>query len=198
MYGINTTIDVIQYSGMTDQQIIIGTLKANGLNEEEIKSKINLCMEKMVDAFNKTINDDVIIILPRVKELLEKLENNNILMGLVTGNLEQIARGKMKRLGLNSYFKVGGFGNENIDRTELVKIAIKKAQDNFNFIFSDNVYLFGDAPQDMKAGNESGIIPIGVTTGIYSKKQLEDAGALLVLDDLTDAEEILKYVLKDK
>ena len=198
VYGIETGIDVIQYSGMTDQQIIIETLKTKGLNEEEIKSKIDLCMEKMVDAFSKMIDDDAIIILPGVKELLEKLKNNNILTGLVTGNLEPIARGKMKKLGLDHYFKVGGFGNEHINRTELVKIAIKKVQDNFDFVVSDNVYLFGDAPQDMKAGSEAGIIPIGITTGIYSKEQLENAGASLVLNDLANTEEILKCVLKDK
>lgn len=195
VYGIDTTIDIIQYSGMTDQQIIFETLKINGLKEEEIKSKLDLCMEKMIDTFNETINNDEFIVLLGVKELLKVLNDNNVLVGLVTGNLEPIARGKMKKIGLNHYFKVGGFGNENIDRTELVKIAIKKAQDNFDFIFSDNVYLFGDAPQDMKAGKEAGIISVGITTGIYSKEQLENAGASLVLNDLTDTEEILKYIL---
>jgi phosphoglycolate phosphatase-like HAD superfamily hydrolase len=58
------------------------------------------------------------------------------------------------------------------------------------------VYLFGDAPQDIKAGNETGIITIGVTTGIYSKKQLENAAASLILNDLTNTEEILRYILK--
>jgi len=152
-------------------------------------------MEKMVDVFNKMIGNDEVIILPGVKELLEKLEANNVLMGLVTGNLEPIARGKMKKLNIDQYFKVGGFGNEHIDRTELVKIAIKKAQSNFNFIFSNNVYLFGDAPQDMKAAKESGIIAVGVTTGIYSKKQLEDAGANVVLDNLVNTKRIIDYIL---
>ena len=196
VYGVNASIDIIQPSGMTDQQIIFEVLKIKGLDEEKIKSKLDLCMEKMVEAFNKTIGSDEVVILPGVKELLEKFKANNILMGLVTGNLEPIARGKMKKLNLNHYFKVGGFGNEHIDRTDLVKIAIKKAQSNFDFIFSDNVYLFGDAPQDMKAGSEAGIIPIGVTTGIYSKKQLENAGATLVLNGFTDTEEILRYILK--
>jgi phosphoglycolate phosphatase len=196
VYGIKTSIEVIQYSGMTDQQIIFDVLRYNGLDEEQIKSKLDLCMEKMVDAFNKTIDNDEFVILPGVKELLEELKNNDVLMGLVTGNLEPIGRGKMKKLNLNHYFQVGGFGNENINRTELVKIAIKKAQSNFNFIFSNNVYLFGDAPQDMQAGKEAGIIPIGVTTGIYSKKQLENTAASLVLDDLANTEEILRYILK--
>jgi len=152
-------------------------------------------MEKMVDAFNKTIGNDEVIILPGVKELLEKLKDSNVLTGLATGNLEPIARGKIGKLNINHYFKVGGFGNENFDRTELVKIAIKKAQSNFNFIFSNNVYLFGDAPQDMKAAKEAGVIAVGVTTGIYSKKQLEDAGADMVLGDLMNTERIINYIL---
>lgn len=196
VYGVDASIDIVQHSGMTDQQIIFEVLKTKGLDEEKIKSKLDLCMAKMVDAFNKTISSDEVIILPGVKELLEKLKVNNILMGLVSGNLEPIARGKMEKLNLNHYFTVGGFGNENFDRTELVKIAIKKAQSNFDFIFSDNVYLFGDAPQDIKAGNEVGVITIGVTTGIYSKKQLENATASLILNDLTNTEEILRYILK--
>jgi phosphoglycolate phosphatase-like HAD superfamily hydrolase len=98
----------------------------------------------------------------------------------------------MKKLGINHYFKVGGFGNEHINRTELVKIAIKKAQTNFDFIFSNNVYLFGDAPQDMQAAKNAGITAIGVTTGIYTKKQLENAAADIVLEDLTNVEKIIK------
>ncbi len=196
VYGIDASINSIKHSGMTDQQIIFEVLKDNGLKDEKIKSKLDLCMKTMVDAFNKMINNDKVIILPGVKELLKALEDNNMLIGLVTGNLEPIARGKMKKLNLNHYFKVGGFGNEHINRTELVKIAIKKAQSNFDFIFSNNVYLFGDAPQDMNAGKEAGIIPIGVTTGIYSKKQLENAGASIVLSNFTDTEKILKDILK--
>ena len=196
VYGIDARIDSIQHSGMTDQQIIFAVLRNNGIDDEKIKSKLDLCMKTMTDEFNKMIDNDKIVILPGVEKLLKTLEDNNMLIGLVTGNLEPIARGKMKKLNLNHYFKVGGFGNEHINRTELVKIAVKKAQADFDFIFSDNIYLFGDAPQDMKAGKEAGIMPIGVATGIYSKKQLENADASVVLDDLTDTEKILKDILK--
>lgn len=46
VYGINTSINIIQYSGMTDQQIIFDVLKANGLDEEKIKFKLNFMHEK--------------------------------------------------------------------------------------------------------------------------------------------------------
>jgi len=195
VYGIDTSIDIIQYSGMTDQQIIFDVLKLKGLDEEKIKSKLDLCIKKMIDAYH-SINNNEIIILPGVKELLKALEDRKYLIGLVTGNLEQIARDKMKKLGINHFFKVGGFGDEHINRTELVKIAVKKAQSNFNFIFSDNVYLIGDAPQDIKAAKEAGVKAIGVTTGIYTKKQLENVAADVILKDLTNTESIINDILK--
>jgi len=194
VYGIDTGIDVIQSSGMTDQQIIFGVLEKKGLSDEAIKKGLNDCMEEMVKSFNETIADDEIIVLDGVRELLDALEEKNILMGLVTGNLEPIAWGKMKKVNLSRYFKVGGFGSEHISRAELVKIAIKKAQEKFNFVFDKNVYSFGDAPQDMQAGRESGTTPFGVKTGVFSEEQLMKAGATLVFDNLSDTDKVLQTI----
>jgi len=196
IYGINASIDIIQYSGMTDQQIIIDVLKLKGLDEKEIESKLESCMEKMVRLFQESIENHEIIILPGVNELLKVLENNNFLIGLATGNLEQIAHGKMKKLEIDHYFKVGGYGSEHINRTELVKIAIKKAQSDYNFNVANNVYLFGDAPQDMRAAKNADVIAVGVTTGVYSKNELENAGADIVLNDLMNTKRIMNEILK--
>lgn len=197
VYGIDTTIDIINHHGMTDQQIIIEVLEKNGLDEQTIKSKLEECMKVMVDSFNKIVAKDEIILLSGVQELLKELNKHNVLMGLVTGNLEPIARGKLKKVGLNHYFKVGGFGSDDINRTNLVKLVIKRSEENFDFKFDNNVFLFGDTPQDMNAGNEAGIITIGVTTGIYSKEQLvENAAANYVVDNLKDTQKILNIVLK--
>ena len=127
-------------------------------------------------------------------ELLKGLDKRNFLIGLVTGNLEPIAWGKMKRFKINQYFKLGGFASDNINRTELVKIAIKRAEENYNFKFDNNVFLFGDTPQDVNAGNEAGIVTVGVATGIYLKEELKEAGASFAIDDLKDIKRILTII----
>ncbi len=195
VYGVDTNIDIIKHSGMTDQQIVIEVLKRNGLDEKEIKKKIKECMKVMVDSFNKVIYKDEIIVLDGVKELLEGLEKRKVLMGLVTGNLEPIARGKMKKVGLNKYFKIGGFGSDDINRTNLVKIAIKRAE-NFDFEFNKNVFLVGDTPRDVLAGKETGVKTIGVATGAYSTKELNDAEADFVLENLKDKKKFLEIISK--
>ena len=49
---------------------------------------------------------------------------------------------------------------------------------------------------DMQAGREAGIVPIGVTTGVFTADQLLSAGAEKVIPDLKDADGILQMLLK--
>ncbi len=195
VYGVDSTIDVISYHGMTDQQIIVEVLKKNGLDEQKIKSKLKECMKIMIESFNKTIDTDNIIVLDGVSELLEELDKRNILMGLVTGNLEPIAKAKLKKVGLNRYFKVGGFGSDDMNRTNLVKLAIKRAE-GFDFNYDNgNIFLVGDTPLDIKAGKEAGVITIGVTTGIYSKEDLKNANADFILENLKNKRKFLEMIV---
>lgn len=195
VYGVDTSINIINTYGMTDQQIMIDVLKKKGLKESDIKPKLKECMKVSVDYFSKIVDSEEIAVLDGVRELLEELHKRNVLMGLVTGNLEPIAKGKLKRVGLDHYFKLGGFGSDDINRTNLVRIAIKRANDNFGFELDDNVFILGDTPKDIKAGKEAGVKTIGVATTIYSKEQLKHAGADFVLDNLKNKEKILGMML---
>jgi phosphoglycolate phosphatase len=196
VYGIDTTIAIINSQGMTDQQIIIKVLKKNGIEEKKIKSKISICMKEMIRFYNQGAKKDKIHILEGVRELLNVLQKHNVLMGLVTGNLESIAIGKLKKVGINHYFKVGGFGSDHINKKELVKIVIKRAIEQADFKKDNNVFLFGDTPIDIIAGRKAHVKTIGVATGDYSKSELKSAGADLVFENLRDKEKILRILLK--
>ena len=201
VYGIKTHLSDYPFHGMTDRNILKLILRTNNINEEVIDTKMNDCMNAMIGFFENNNNPDDYTVLPGVKELLKELDEKRvILMGLVTGNLEQIARGKMGALGLNQYFKVGGFGgDEHSERYELVDLAIERARD-YNFtpkIHGDSIYLLGDTPHDLgaaiKAKNE--VIAIGVATGKFSRGDLQKAGAEIVFDDLSNTKEVMNYLL---
>jgi len=194
VYGVDATVHATNTQGMTEQQVIIEVLKNKGLSEKEIMSKIEECMRVMIDYFKKIIATDEIILLDGVQELLRQLMNNDILMGLVTGNLKPIGKAKLGKVNVDHYFKIGGFGNDDIDRANLVRLAIKRAKKYYGFQFNNNVFLFGDAPQDMKAGKEVGVKTIGVATGVYSKQRLKNVGADFVLKNLKNTEKILKII----
>lgn len=193
-YGLKADIDVINRHGMTDPLIIIEVLKKHGLDEKAILPKLERCERALARIFEENVERDEFGVFPGVKESLGKLEKRGVLLGLVTGNLEQIARLEMEKIGLNHYFRLGGFGSDSGNRTELVKLAIKRARENFGFDGGD-VFLFGDTPRDIKAGLEAKVKTVGVATGIYSMKELKAANADFVLENLKDADRVLKIVL---
>lgn len=195
VYNVEADIKIINYGGMTDPAIAIEVLKKIGLKEDIILQKLDECMDAIVDYFMKNVKRDRIPILPGVNDLLELLANNGTLLGLVTGNLEPIAWGKMESIGIAHYFKLGGFGSDNINRTELVKIAVKKAQDNFNF--NGTAFVIGDTPKDIKAGFEAHAKTIAVATGTYSMEELEEYNPNFVFESLENKNEILDVVLKE-
>ena len=183
--------------GWTEQQIIMESLKAVGFEEEDIKAKMPEMMDAMVEYFEREIANSKVNVLPGAIDFLKALDKEGVLMGCVTGNLEKIARAKLKKAGINKYLKLGGFGSDHISRTELAKLAIKRAEENFGFVYGKNVYSIGDAPSDMKAGREAGAYKcIGVTKGIHTEEQLREAGADYVFPNLLDKEKLLKIILQ--
>jgi phosphoglycolate phosphatase-like HAD superfamily hydrolase len=196
VYGEDVDIRIINYGGMTDPAIAIEVLKKIGIKEDIICPKLPECMDTIVDYFLKNIKRDRIPILAGVNDLLELLDNNRTLLGLVTGNLEPIAWGKLESIHIDHYFKLGGFGSDNINRTELVKTAIKKARNDFNF--NGTTFVIGDTPKDIKAGFEANAKTIAVATGTYSMDELKEYNPDSVFDDLRNAKNILNVIMGTK
>ena len=194
VYGLDVSIEVINHHGMTDQEIIIRLLEEYGIDQAQIQSGLKDCMESMSRKYAEIVNSEEIDVMEGVFALLPKLEQNGIILGLVTGNLEKIARCKLKKIGIDQFFKTGGFGSDHINRGELVKIAIQRAGDRFNCGDKQRVFHFGDAPQDMRAGRVAGVVPVGVATGVFTAEQLTSAGAEIVFPDLKETNEILRFL----
>ena len=114
IYGLSTSIDVINHHGMTDQEIIIKILAKHDVDDEIVRSKLKSCLNYMQVHYAQIVQSENIVILEGVFELLTKLDQNGFLLGLVTGNLETIARAKLKKIGINDFFKFGGFGSDRI------------------------------------------------------------------------------------
>ncbi len=52
-------------------------------------------------------------VMPGVEELLDRLIDAGVLLGLVTGNIEAAAHIKLARAGLNRFFSFGGYGSDS-------------------------------------------------------------------------------------
>jgi phosphoglycolate phosphatase-like HAD superfamily hydrolase len=121
---------------------------------------------------------------PGVATLLERLQRRNLLLGLVTGNLQRIGWRKLDRAGLRGYFRYGAFAEMAKTRAGLVKLAIREARSRGWIVRGAPVSLIGDAPQDIEAARANGIRIISVQTGITPVADLEALKPDILLRDL--------------
>jgi phosphoglycolate phosphatase len=115
------------------------------------------------------------------------------MLGLLTGNGLRTAHVKLELAGLDrSRFDVGGYGDEHPDRDELARLALRRAEEGSGQRFE--VVVIGDTPNDIRAARAIAARAVAVTTGHYTRAQLEEAGADVVVDTLAD---VLPDVLPD-
>lgn len=107
--------------------------------------------------------------------------------GLLTGSTEATARIKLESAGIPfSEFACGAYAEDG-ERREALPPA---ARARFAQVFGREpkvTILIGDTPRDVEAAIATGCKIIGVTTGHYGRSALEEAGARVILSDLSDA-----------
>lgn len=184
------------FSGLTDKILLGILLKQNGV--PITKYRLRECFTVMETAFQRLIDDDPIELLPGVKDLLSILQHAGVIIGHLTGNLRAIAQAKMIRVGIEDYFMVGGYGDDEHDeRFELIKVACQRAESKWVFKRNqDNIFLFGDTPRDVKAGKLGGVKTIAVATGSHTAEEIlaESQPDLLVPNLEKDRVAILKFM----
>ena len=192
VYGVYASGIMVKYHGRTDQQIIEEVLLKCGIDKEVIKNKMTDAMQVMCDYFEAIEPYITVETFPGVAETLATLDTPDNILGLVTGNLERIAHGKLASAGIDGRFQLGGFGNDHGERAELVEKAKERASQQFGFTEEEGgIYLFGDATHDMRAAKAGGAEAIGVTTGAFTAEELHEAGADQVISGVSDQAEVL-------
>lgn len=178
LYGVEANIAEHTDAGMTDPEIaaivfreVIGR---DGSPEDRAKA-IAAYLEHLPDAVAESGGYRV---MPGVEKLLDRLIEDGVLLGLVTGNIEAAAHIKLSRARLNRFFSFGGYGSDSADRTEVTKAALRRGELVSGGTLEGGACIaVGDTPRDVKAGHGAGIEVVGVATGSYTDEQLQEAGA---------------------
>ena len=187
LFAIRDAFAGIRMAGKTDIQIIKEGLSVHGISSHDrnLPSILSVYLKHLkIEILNKKKH-----INPGVVELLDTLKTmDGCWLGLLTGNIERGARIKLGALGLNGYFSVGAFGDDNENRNLLLPIAIEKFRKMTNInINYDNCIVIGDTPSDVQCSKPYGAVSIAVSTGPYSYDSLLETDADYVLRDLSEA-----------
>ncbi len=192
-YGMEEDISGINYAGKTDPQILREVLKMGNIPHEKIEKDFQKCLDYMTEYYLANVHRENVKALGGVKNLLNELKNENVLLGLTTGNLEPIAYAKLGKAGLNGFFSFGGFGSDSPIRPCLVKKALKNARELHGFK-GNQIFVVGDTPRDVKAAKPFNLQTIAVATGRYSTDELEKTGANFVLENLEDVDGFIEII----
>jgi phosphoglycolate phosphatase len=181
--GIETTTDGIPVHGMLDPDILTQMMLAGGIDEARISLTMPAIIEAAQELYQTGVPDLRDKVCPGVVPLLDQLHERGTMLALVTGNLTRIGWWKLERAGLHRYFRFGAFGEMAPTRGGLARLAIEQARREG--LRGKDIWLIGDATQDVIAARENGICSIAVRTGITPAEDLEASAPDVLLDDLT-------------
>jgi len=195
VFGVNVDINEIQTSGKTDTRILIELLNKKGMDTKEVKPKMKQIFKLMVEYVKRNIENSNLYAIPNAKKLLKKLKNKGYILGLLTGNLEEIAKLKLRKVGLLKFFQVGGFGEISEIREKLLKHVIRETERNFEVkIYKKDIFYIGDAPLDIECGRNVGVRTIAVATGIHTKEELMKYKPDYLFEDFSDLKRMMDII----
>lgn len=187
LHGVDADVAEHTDAGMTDPEIAAIVFREaigrEGTPEE--RSKAIGCYLKHLPA--TVAESGGYRVMPGIEDLLDRLIDGGLLLGLVTGNIEAAAHIKLARAGLNRFFSFGGYGSDSADRTEVTRTALARGELVSGGALVDGACIgVGDTPRDVSACHGAGIEVVGVATGSYSVDRLKQAGADWAIAQVSD------------
>jgi phosphoglycolate phosphatase len=189
-----------RYDGKTDRQIVREVMRMEGHSDEHIDSRMEKLMELYLDGLRAGAKSGKFNVKPLagVPEILDALEaRDDVVLGLLTGNIAPGARIKLSAAGLDpDRFRVNAFGSDHESRPELPGIAQRRASEVLGLsIAGDRLVVIGDTPADIACGRSLGARSIGVASGHYTVDQLEAHNPYAALPSLADTQQALEAIM---
>jgi phosphoglycolate phosphatase len=191
-FGRAPDLEGLRMGGRTDPDIALEILKHNQIDDPErhIPDLLDGLRDALADRADAMRAEGSA--MPGVYDALAGLgERDDVVQGLLTGNIRVNAELKLNALGLGGLvdFDIGGYGSDDSVRSALVAVARRRAQEVVGHDIPDaDTVLIGDTPRDVAAAHAVGAQAIGVATGNISEDELRNCGADAVLADMRDFE----------
>lgn len=198
VYGTSGPIDRYDFQGKTDPRIVLDLMGAVGVPADAVRARLDECFEAYARALAREIGDgNRVVLLPGVADLVRQLDGaEGVLLGLLTGNIEEGARIKLEPTGLWPYFRTGAFGSDSADRLRLPSLAARRAHALTGHAFRPgDVLVLGDTPLDVQCARAFGAVAVAVATGQHTRDQLMAARPDLLFDSFADVDSAVAALL---
>jgi phosphoglycolate phosphatase len=181
----------IPYSGRTDRAIARDILRLHDIADtrENWQKLLAGYLARLPDSLNRHNGR----VLPGILALLQVLQRReDVVIGLLTGNVRAGARVKLGHFGLFEQFAFGGFGDLHFDRDDVAREALTEARTHLGARATpERIWVIGDTPLDVQCARAIGAKVLAVATGIHTYEQLVESAPDLTLHDLSDPSALL-------
>jgi len=194
--GWDGTADGNDFSGKTDPQIL-RELVEESVGPERFEAALAPVLDRYVEELRGRLRPDAVVPKPGVPELLERLAREpNVVLGLLTGNIERGARLKLDPPDFNRFFPFGAFGDDSADRYCLPAFAVARARERTGRDFAgESVVIIGDSVHDVGCGRPLGARTIAVATGPTSAEALAAERPHALFQDFSDVSAAAQAIL---
>lgn len=191
----------VRFDGKTDPQIVTELLAVAGHAPPHEAERIEALCRRYVALLEHELAspEGSTVLMPGVRPLLARLAAEpGVLLGLLTGNVQEGAALKLRSGGLDpAQFVVGAFGSDSAHRPDLPAVAARRAHAVLGHEPSgDTVVIIGDTPADIDCGRGIGARAIAVATGAYSVEELATHRPHAVFADLADTDAVVRAILE--
>jgi len=190
-FGIGRLIDKLELSGRTDRAIARDILRMHSLDETTAN------WQRLIEGYLRHLPHCLATlqgrVLPGIAALLEELSRrDDVLLGLLTGNIRAGAKLKLGHFGLYDYFAFGGFGDAHLDRDDVAREALAEVHRQMNgSAVPERIWVVGDTPLDIACARAIGARAVAVATGWHTTEELAAHQPDLLLNDLSDPTTLL-------
>lgn len=197
VFGKTVPLADYSMSGKTDTQIVLDLMERVGVSREETTSKLDEINDLYIGHLSKEVDTWDPEICPGIPEILDVLvDHEDVVLGLLTGNIIKGAEVKLNRVGLWSYFKTGAFGDRAPERKMLPDIAQKTAKELTGKVFEGkDMVVIGDTPNDVLCGRHLDVRSIAVATGSFDLATLKSYDPDYLFADLSDTQTVVDAIL---
>jgi len=195
VFGTEGAHEDYDWRGKTDPWIVGDLMRQAGVPEPVLQSRLAECFDRYVRYLEDALaNGHRVDILPGVAEVVKRLsDDDRVLVGLLTGNVERGAIAKLRPTGLLSFFRVGAYGSDEADRRRLPAIARERATATTGkAIPFPEITIIGDTPLDVDCARACGARAVAVATGQHTVDELAACHPDVVFPNLSDVETVVR------
>lgn len=152
---------------------------------EVLVEKIHTDFINAMVSFYDTTND--LHPLQNVEETFRKLKEKNIAVALNTGFTRKVTDTILQRLGWENGIVDMVVTSDEVPEGRPAPYMIRSIMDRLHIHSPKNVMKVGDTEVDIKEGRNAGCgIVVGVTTGSYTRQELETYNPDYIIDNLKE------------